>query len=297
MKFETKGIGTTWWIEIFDESVDSKVFQKVVDCIDAFEVLYSRFLPDSLISQLNKNKVLKDFPSELYSMLSYCQSISELTDYRFNVCSGTIQDAHGYDGTYSFQEKESPANQSIKNGISLLTTEEIKIGEGISIDLGGIGKGWMVDTLKLLIAGEGYKYFSINGGGDIYATSNFGQPIKFFMENPFDTEEYIGIVLLKDMAFACSSPSRRVWKTAQGRVFHHLVNAQNGEPIVEAQGVFAYGKTALAADTASTCIFISPMEEQHRIADSLEVEFLTVFPDGKYGASKGFPGELHSEGE
>jgi thiamine biosynthesis lipoprotein len=295
MKFETKGIGTTWWIEIFDEKVDPEVEQQIIAHIDAFEKAYSRFIPTSFVSKLNNKKVLRDFPSELFSMISYCQSISELTDFRFNVCSGSIQKSNGYDETYSFTEKPLPALDDIRNGLVTLTKELIQIGDDIVIDLGGIGKGWLIDTIKLIIESRGYRFYSINGGGDIYASSNHGKPVAFYMENPFDTTEYIGTVELFNASFACSSPSRRAWETREGHRFHHLVDASQGKPAQSVQAVFCYGNTGLSADTASTCIFISPEQETVKIAESLEVEYLKVYPEGMYRMSEEFPGTMAEE--
>lgn len=293
MKIETHGIGTTWWIDIFDQNVENALEQCINQHIKLFQDRYSRFQAESFISQLNTRKVLTDFPDELYAMLSYCQTISQLTDYRFNVCSGVIQHVHGYDAEYSLSEKEMIEPAILRNGIVQLSKDRIEISEDVMIDLGGIGKGWLIDTLKLMFESHGIKYFAINGGGDIYATSNHGDPIRFYLENPFNTEEYIGTVDLKEEAFACSSPSRRIWKTRQGTMHHHLVDSTTGESVTHCQAVFTAGATGLAVDVASTCIFISPIEEADKLAQALEIEYFMILPDGKGFMSKKFPGKIN----
>lgn len=292
MKFETESIGSHWWFDIFGDNVNESIVDEILARMRTFEDLYSRFIKTSLIYQLNKKKVLTDFPPELFAMFSYCQSISELTDFRFNVCSGIIQNSNGYDESYSFNEKVATSNEAIRNGIISLTKEKIVIRDEVTVDLGGIGKGWLIDAIKLILLNRNLLYFSINGGGDIYATSDFGKPITFFIENPFEISEYIGTIDLKDSAFACSSPVKRAWTTTKGSTFHHLVNAATGEVSNEIAAVFTCGPTALAVDTASTCIFISPKNKIEDIAKALDVEFLTVYPDHSSIQSKEFPGKL-----
>lgn len=293
MKFETKGIGTTWWIEIFDQVNDTSIFDEVKNHIVEFDRKYSRFNSASIIHKLNTKKVITDFPEELFAMLSYCQSMSKLTDYRFNVCSGAIQESNGYDEFYSFHEKNKPDLQYVRHGLRVLEKNKIEINPNVTIDLGGIGKGWLLDTIKLLLNDTGFKYFSINGGGDIYVSSDCGKPVKFFLENPFNSQEYIGTIDLINASLACSSPTRRSWTTYEGGKFHHLINAQEGRPADHVQAIFTYGTTGLAADTASTCMFISPFDEIDRIADELDVEYLVILPDGRFTKSEGFIGELH----
>lgn len=201
---------------------------------------------------------------------------------------------HGYDQNYSFDERESPDLEHIRNGIKVLENNRIEILPDVKVDLGGIGKGWAIDSIKRILVHHGYAYFLINGGGDIYVTSDKGAPISFFLENPFDSTEEIGVIELKDAAFACSSPTKRIWQTKQGNVHHHLVDARRGRSVTDTSAVFTYGKNALSVDTASTCIFISPKEDAFELATALDVEFLTVFPDSTIQMSAGFPGKLNS---
>lgn len=60
----------------------------------------------------------------------------------------------------------------------------------MSIDLGGLGKGWLIDKLSDLLRNEGYKEFLINGGGDMYVSSTEKQ--ECYIEHPRDTELVIG---------------------------------------------------------------------------------------------------------
>lgn len=294
MKYEFKAIGTHWWIEIYDEiDFQEEIKNSIRDLFDDFEKDYSRFIPSSYISELNREKVVTDFPFEMYSMFLYSDEISKITDYHFNVTAGTILDNLGYDENYSFVKKGEVNLESLRNGVLELTPERISIKEDVKVDLGGIGKGWMIDKLKLFLLDKGIKHFYINGGGDIYATSLFGKEIEFFLESPFDTDSVIGSIKIKDCAIACSSPSKRRWKDrTTGEIHHHLVSSKTLKPENRVSAVYTQATTALQADSAGTALFISPVDKTVEIADKIEVEFLIVFEDSSYAVSEGYKGTL-----
>ena len=109
-----------------------------------------------------------------------------------------------------------------------LNPEEIALRSNFKIDLGGLGKGFLIDKIAKELQVVGVKYFSINGGGDIYATSDYEEPLTFELEHPQNQKMSIGQIKIKNLGLACSAPNRRQWKDKiSGEFNHHLIDLNN----------------------------------------------------------------------
>jgi thiamine biosynthesis lipoprotein len=288
-----EGIGTHWWIKVYNDDIDLLDIEKeVLQIVKEFEQNYSRFIPASFISRLNTLKFIENFPIELFEMVSYSENLKKISNGYFNIFVGSTLEQLGYDKDYSFKAKEI---RSINNNTFIkLTKDLIQITKDSSIDLGGLGKGWLIDKIKNYLLKKDMPHFYINGGGDIYASSNKGVPIEFVLENPFDKSEMIGNIKIKNRGIASSSANRRRWKD-EDKEYHHLIDPKkNNSSNNNIAGVFTLGNNALEADVASTIIFVSRQDLWEDIAKQLEVEYMVVFNDGNYFKSNGYTGILNT---
>lgn len=294
--FSFEGIGTHWWI--FLQGTDSTQNKKIKDdfltILKQFDTDFSRFKEHSYVSKLNKDKEISDFPIELFDMLTYCENISFITNGYFSATAGSALNKLGYDDGYSFTQKEGTYKRGF---ITQLTEEKIEITDNASIDLGGIGKGWLIDKYTRYLKESGIKHFLINGGGDIYATNQpDGTPFTVQLENPFHSEETIGQIELNNAAVACSSPSRRKWSDKiSGQEFHHLIDVKSGIPVDSVAAVFTYGSSSLATDASSTALFVTPPDWHKGIADFFKVEYMIISKKGQVFKTKNYPGFLLSK--
>ncbi|MEL6803658.1 MAG: FAD:protein FMN transferase, partial [Bacteroidota bacterium] len=84
-----KALGTVWYIECFDVEVDADELQAETEhVLLAFESKYSRFIPDSLVSTLNREKVLRYPPEQLRMFLQHSLDFYIATNGVFNVAIG-----------------------------------------------------------------------------------------------------------------------------------------------------------------------------------------------------------------
>ncbi len=306
VKFQA--IGTHWWIEFFDDINESEfqgLSKKILDCVSKFENDYSRFKDTSIISKLNHLGELKDPPEELLQMIELGETTKKITNGHFNIAVGKVLEDIGYDKNYSFESKfESKIDQQVNQDQTytpidtsavVFSKERIKLSKNIHIDLGGIGKGFLIDKIKNLIKAEGIKYFFINAGGDIYATSDHTNEIEFYLENPFDLDEMIGKIKIMNQSIASSSPTRRRWKDKKTqKVQHHLIDMVTKKTADDAAGVYTLGKTATDCDLASTALFVSPKELYGQIAKHFNIEYLVVFQNKSYLKSENYTAQLFS---
>jgi len=291
--FDIEGLGTRWWFG-FDKSSDSESIKTTVsDQLEKFEKNYSRFREESLISQLNRKGRLEEPPKELVDMLNYAAKLRQVTSSNFDITVGRKLEEMGYDADYSFNPKFNTSRSKFGGKISI-GTEIIELEEGVRIDLGGFGKGWLIDKLVGLLQQSSSEFF-INAGGDVFVYSESEREASFSLENPFETVQSIGSIKFSNASIACSAPNRRQWKdTDTGETFHHLVKVSDFVPQKQIAAVFTYGETAKDTDAASTAIFVSPAKILPAIQKELGVEFMIVFDDGTFFSTKDYLGELFS---
>ena len=103
-QFTFEALGTKWWIELFESISEQRLTALKKDCeafIMTFEDNYSRFKPNSCISIINRGRALKEPSQELIDLLTFGKQKYLETDTLFNILTGHIQEAKGYDAEYS----------------------------------------------------------------------------------------------------------------------------------------------------------------------------------------------------
>ncbi len=248
-----KALGTVWHIELLEKRDDILDIQVATEgFLEEFEIRYSRFKADSWLSQLNTNRVFKRPDSEFVTLLKQAISFYEQTNGVFNIAIGEKMIASGYDSAYSFNVKGNEVEVPVLTDVLSVNSDVIKLNNG-SLDLGGIGKGFAIDALAQMYKQKfNLQYFLINGGGDIYATSDNGQPITITLAHPTDNRLGIGIVKLLDQGFAASSPYVRAWPDrVTGKLHNHLHTVVNVASYVVATD-------ACTADVWATSCSVQP---------------------------------------
>jgi len=298
LDYTFEALATKWWIKVYDnyEQID-QIFTQIEALANEFEKSYSRFLDDSYVSKLNRDKKLQNFPKELFEILIYSEDIRQKSNGLFNVAVGGILENLGYDKSYSFSLKQGikSIHVSENSSFEVLNESIIQIKSGVKVDLGGIGKGWLIDKIAKFLTDSNIKYFSINGGGDIYASTDFDNPISFVLEHPQDFTQKIGSIAIKNQGIACSAPNRRMWKDQQtDQTFHHLIDIKNSNSTLGKLAVFTQGKNATIADVMSTTLFVAKNSEVEALAKLFEVEFLIIFPDLSFVRSIGYQGQMNA---
>jgi thiamine biosynthesis lipoprotein len=293
-----KGLGTAFFIELFltDEEKESlplaQLQKDLEETIDSFGMTYSRFREDSLLTTLNTKRIIpKDFHME--AMLRLGMRAHEDTDGVFDLCIKERLEQKGYGGVSQENQREAHNKEhaSEKTKIELHDTSIALTGtEGI--DLGGVGKGYLIDLLaKLLQETYHIPYFVINGGGDIYVTSNEGEPVALFLEHPLHENESIGSITLTNQSLCSSSSFKRSWLKNGERVNHFI-----GDKEVWAVSYITASSTTYADIYATVFCLLSEQEEKlAKLAKKHSLDYLVINEEGKVFGSPFFKKSLYTE--
>ncbi|MEY2664937.1 MAG: hypothetical protein RLZZ480_42 [Candidatus Parcubacteria bacterium] len=263
-----EAIGTHWWIEIFDD-ISDKELESVAGRLEllssTFNSEYSRFRDDSYIGILNRERRLENPTEECRALLTYGKELYLRSNGTFNLLTGHILEARGYDASYSFKTADNLAEQKVCNPLTNLTITDAEITLACgNVDLGGYGKGWLIDKLSNNLKEHGIEHFLVNGGGDMYGTSNAGGvAIEIYLEHPTEVGQYLTETKLLNQGFAASSPFKRRWKSGD-KTYTHVVAITDVPEIA----TFVKATTATDADAFATVAMLAPEASLPALAET-----------------------------
>ncbi len=248
-------LGTSWHIELFTETADTTkqvIHDDLLSYIKDFEAAYTRFSDSSILSQLNRTGYLTDPDARTVHLLKTAQELYRETMGRFNVLIHDHLTARGYDAQYSFTER--PAPEQLASPETALSVSASRITTAAALDLGGFGKGYLIDLVAERLSNlHQVPEFLINGGGDMFGTTDHGQPITVYLQHPIDRTRVIGTTTLSHQGFAASSPHTRRWKTQTGET-HHIIDPHGTTTVRDASFVLA--PSATRADAYATALLV-----------------------------------------
>ncbi len=280
------GIGTQWTIDFLDEQwpQDFEYISKLVqDRVELFESTYSRFRPDSLVSQMSTHTGQYDLPSDAQAMFSLYQQLYQLTSGAFTPLIGQTLVQAGYDADYSF---ESTNLTPIPDLHSVLTyaNSRLTIHQPHQLDLGGLGKGRLVDIVAQLLLDSGFQSFCVDAGGDIFYRSVENKSLRVGLEHPHNPQQVIGVTEICNQALAASSSNRRNW----GK-FHHIINPHSLSSPNEILATWVLAEQTIIADGLATCLFLVPPE---KLVNHFQFEYLILNQDFTITKSQAFSAEI-----
>lgn len=286
-------IGTKWEIET-TKPLESRLQERIHKRIEHFDVTYSRFRSDSLVSRIAAapDGGSFEFPPDSIALFSLYDRLYALSEGAVDPLVGRDLELLGYDQKYSFKQtthlekiKAEPEKRAswpkdiVREGTLLITHRPLLI------DVGAAGKGYLVDIVSGMLKEAGFTDFIVDGSGDLVHS---GEPaVLIGLEHPFDPQLVMGVANLKNSALCASAVNRRTW----GEGLHHVLNAQTRVPVQDVVATWAIAADALTADGLATALFFTSGKQ---LAKEFRFSFVRMFRDGRAEYSRNFDGELFS---
>ncbi len=247
--------------------------------------------------------------ADLMAMLVLAKDYYVLTDGLFNIALGPVLDVWGDFMTacnerdvceIPTQEALEQANQSVNiNGIHLNPeASTVRIDAGVSIDLGGIGKGYAARKVgEYLQAHPDIEAFLLNAG-----TSN----IEVFGTHPVRANGLwvIGLTDPSSPSFLPSSLGRisiasgdkvmtsgdyQRYTIVNGVRYHHIIDPRTLQPAQTMRAITIVSDDALIGDIYATALFIMTIEAALAVVEALDnTHAIIVDRDGTIHTSEGF---------
>jgi len=162
--------------------VDPAIFDSVFDYFRTIDERYSPFKSTSELSRINRGLPESQWSAEMREILRRCDT--------------TKQQTHGY--------------------------FDIKRPDG-TLDPSGLVKGWAIQRAADLLKHKGMQDFSVDAGGDIQVCGDgpSGGEWHIGIRNPFDRNQTIKVVGLRDQGIATSGTAIRGQHIYNPHQYHH----------------------------------------------------------------------------
>lgn len=248
---------------------------------------------------------------ELAGLLERCWEVSERSDGAFDITMGPViqlwnidewAQAAASEGYTGFVPPDSGAVKEAlgRCGFERLRLEKDDTGsrlylqEGMTLDLGAVGKGVALDRIKDLLAQEPEvtgAVISVGGSVLTYGKKPDGSSFRVGIADPRDTASYIGVLELDGQWCVSTSGDYERYVEYEGVRYHHIIDPATGYPADSGvAGVTVLSGDGFLSDALSTACFILGKEKGMALAAEYDVEVLFVEKDGTVSMSDGMRG-------
>lgn len=253
------------------DQLNGKAADTVFGIFRDMDERFSNYLPGSELSRINRHAFEKPFPcsAEMWEMLLWCRRAHEASHGAFDVTAGPIVALWGMHrpGVNGVPQEAELQEAMKRTGMDKLVFDDgqrtIRFGvEGMSLDLGGIAKGYAVDKAADAVRALGVTRGIIDLGGNLSCLE--GAPpgrdaYRVGIRNPFKPapgQPPGAVVSFKGRSVATSGGYERHF-TVNGRRYGHIMDVRTGRPVRGMAGVSVISDKAVVSDMLSTSIFIN----------------------------------------
>jgi thiamine biosynthesis lipoprotein len=205
----------------------------------------------------------------LYDLLKSCRQLHEETDGSFDVTVGPLVRVWGF----FRRQGKMPDPVELEKARAKVGMEHIRFDDeersvrfdkpGMEINLGAVGKGYVVDRVVEALRGWGVRCGLVHSARSSIAV--IGKPPLadgwvLGVTDPRETDKALGSLTLVDSTMSVSGNWEQVF-TVEGKTYSHILDPRTGRP---AQGIISttvVGPSAAVTDARATAFFVMGVEK------------------------------------
>lgn len=240
----------------------------------------------------------------IIDLLLFARDAYEISEGRMNVALGAVLRIwHDYRelGTDDPERAEVPPMELLRSAAEHVDINNMVIDESegtvyladpeMSLDVGGIAKGYAVEQVTKYIMERGFTDGLISVGGNVRSFGYKGDDKQLWsigVQNPERGGADLYTVLITDRSLVSSGDYIRYY-TVDGKRYHHIIDPETLMPSEYFTAVTIICEDSGMADALSTMIFNMSYEQgMEYIEDLPKTEAVWVFTDGSRKYSSGF---------
>jgi thiamine biosynthesis lipoprotein len=238
---------------------------------------------------------------EVIEVLGLARHYSELSGGKVDVTFGPLSQLWRFDHD---QDGIVPEPAALAARLPLIGWQDLVVNaasgtaelrrKGMSVHLGGIGKGYAVDRAAAILRRQGFESFLIQSGGEICVGGHpGGRAWRLGIQDPRGPGESAFAVLeLANATLSTSGDYERCFMQ-DGRRYHHILDPESGQPARGSRSATIVASQAVAADALSTAVFILGPDAGLRLIEQLpDVEGVIVGAHNEVRVSSGLKQRL-----
>lgn len=248
-----------------------------------FEDRYSAYKKNSFLSDINRYGYKKEIKCEQRDIKLFrrCLEASQLSEGEFDITIGSL--SHGA-YHFGFENQKIATDKEIKDKKEFVNFKYIELQDesisfskdGVRIDLGGIGKGYVAKLIANFLKDAGATKVLVDVGGEIVS---FGKSYTIALKNPFKDENSAYIKTSKEpISISTSGDYERFIHSTQN---NHILNKHTGKSsnIYSSITVLQNGFEIDMLDAYATAMFNKDANYIRAFAKKRDVGVITIDKD------------------
>jgi thiamine biosynthesis lipoprotein len=249
----------------------------------------STYIPQSEISQFNRNISFRFISPYFYPVLAKCKEIFDATEGAFDPTVMPLVNAWGFGP----EESEMPDSSKIEELIRLVDFNKIvfdsvevkKMIPEMSLDFSAIAKGYGVDVVGEFLHKRGVENYLVDIGGEIICRgiNDRGTPWTTGIEDPGNdmfNRKLKAIIEVTDKGIATSGNYRNFY-VKDGKKYAHTISPFTGFPVEHSLlSATVVADDCMTADAYATAFMVLGLEAAKPILeDHPELDVYFIFSD------------------
>ena len=261
-----------------DTIVSLRMSEDIIDQtkekIKSFDNIFDMYSENSELYRLNHDKTL-DCSSPLTDIISKSVRLNSIYGRRLDISSGNLSALWNQ----ATQTSVLPDKSEIEKSLLHISTDNIYINENhitlendISIDLGSVAKGYVLDAVYPSVKEKEPEYAFVSLGSSTLLYSNDPQ-YRFNVIIKSGNDSQAGTVVTGPCFLSTSGDYER-YAEIDGIKYHHIIDLKTGFPAENGlSSVTVFCDSGLLSDFLSTTIFIEGKEnlQKHLTADRYKI--------------------------
>jgi len=245
--------------------------RKALDEAERLEQQLTVFRDTSEVSLINCNaafEAVRVSPS-LFELLLLCQKLYRETEGAFDITSGPLSRCWGFlkrQGRIPEPGELEEARSSVGSDKLLLDRESSAIRferHGVQINLGSIGKGYALDSIKAIMRNRVKIALVSAGSSSICALGSWEVGIR----HPRHKDRRLAVLKIRDLAMSTSGSEEQFFEH-DGKRYGHIIDPRTGMPAQRVTGVTVVAQSAADADALATAFYVGGPELSERYCSS-----------------------------
>ena len=236
-----------------------------IDEVLRIERKYSRYMPDSVLAQINQQAGLKPVAcdAETWSLFQFASQLFEKSNGLFDISSGVLRHA------WNFKQAKVPSADQLAKLLPLIGWQHVVLQEQsillprqcMEVDLGGFGKEYAADRAAQMLTNKGVTSGYVNLAGDMrfLGPKPNGQPWMIGIQDPRLPDQVIATLPMSQGGLATSGDYERYFEL-NGQRYCHVLNPQTGWPVKHWRTVSVTAPLAVLAGCTTTMAMLKEAE-------------------------------------